>query len=603
MERNAEVTKKPKHFIRLFEYVAPYKKYLILCFVGFMFTTLLSLIPTYLMKPLTDRVFVPTKPASIGDRIVMLHMLIILAIVINVIETILRSILQYRQEWLSLQIGVCLRRRLYAHLQKLSLKFYNLETAGNLHQQVIYDTRVIPNFFINDLIQLFISIVMFLGIGIVLFSLNWILATLLLVPLPIFILISRNFGKKIFVLYRGLFRKMANMSSMVFNTIKGIVVIKTSVAEKREIDRFDKLSSDYSDESLHSSKIHYFFMPALGFILFFSGVFIQWFGGWQVIKGELSLGEMMVFIGYVWQFYNPVSEIDGIYRKYQNTLAASERIFNVLDAEVEPDDAPDAIELSQVKGIVKFDNVSFSYDGKNNVLNNISFEVNPGEITGILGRSGSGKTTLVHLLCRLFEPSNGEIFLDEYNIKKIKLESLRRQTSIVLQDTFLFNGLVEENIAYAQPNASRVEIISAAKAASAHEFIMRLPYAYDTVLGEGGVGLSSGERQRISIARVLLKQSKIIIFDEATASVDIVTQEIIQNTIKKLKNENYTIFLISHHLLMMEITDRIIFLDQGKIIKTDTYSSFIDPDTELFRFLQNKRFEEIDKGRIDSYVI
>ena len=592
MKKNTGRFKKIKIILRIFEYCRPFKRYLVMVFVGSLLSTLLSLVPTYLMRPLTDKVFAPSAPTSAQDRIFYLNVFIILLLVVYVVQTSVSSILEYYKDWLGEKIGVNLRRALYAHLQKLSLKFYNLEKAGELHSRVCYDTQPLKYFFVFDLVQLFIYVVMFLGIGTVLFYLDWRLTILLLVPMPLIVILSNTFGERLIITYRKVYQKIANMSSIVFNAIRGIIVVKTNVAEERELAKFCRANLDLSMERLRRAKLNFLFLPAMGFIIYLSGILVYWLGGYKVIKGELTLGEMMVFIGYMWQFYGPVSGINSIYSRYQDTIAAAERVFKVLDTEPEIRNAPEAIELPCIQGNVRFENVTFTYDGQKNVLEGINLEVKSGEIVGITGPSGAGKSTLAYLFCRLYEISGGSVSVDGYDIQRVKMESLLSQIGLILQETMLFYGTVAENIAYGKPDASRLEIISAAKAASAHNFIMRLPDAYDTLLGEGGVGLSGGERQRISIARVLLKNPKIIIFDEATSSVDLDTQMIIQATIERLAKE-HTVFVISHHLSMLKITNRLIVIDNGRIIEQGTYENLSRAGGMFTRFLKENKSEEI----------
>ena len=603
MNKNPERFKEIKLILRLFTFARPYKNYLILIFVLSIFSTLLALVPTYIMKPLTDKVLAPSQPTSMDNRVWLLSELIILLVIVYVAETIINSFLQYRKEWLGVKIGLNLRKTLYAHLQRLTLKFYNSEKAGNLHSRVCYDTQSLQYFLVYDLLDLFTSIVMFLAIGIVLFFLNRTLTLLLLLPIPVIMYLSHTFGERLVATYRRLYQKSANMSSVVFNAIKGIVVVKTSVAEEREVARFEIVNSNVSNERINKSKLYFLFLPAMSSILFISGIMIRWSGGWQIITGSLSLGALMVFIGYMWQFYEPIRDINGIYARFQDVIAAAERFFKILDTEPELYAVRETITIPHLKGNIRFDNVVFTYDGKNNVLENINLEIQPGEIMGIVGPSGAGKSSLLQLLCRLYEPRSGSIYIDGNEIQKLDLKFLREQIGIILQDTFLFFGTIAENIAYTKPDASKIEIISAAKAAGAHEFIMRFPDAYDTLLGESGVGLSGGERQRISIARVLLKNSKIVIFDEATSAVDLLTQDIIKSTIKKLKEEGRTVFVISHQLSMMEITDRLMFLDKGRLIEHGTYESLSKTGGALANFLKEKKSAQEKERSLGFYVL
>lgn len=603
MFKKSEHFKKIKLVLRLFKYAHPFKNHFILIIILLTVATLLSLVPTYIMKPLTDKVLAPPKPIPVAQRMWMLNELVILLVIVYVLKTITDSFFQYRREWLSIKLGLNLRKILYTHLQKLSLRFYSLEKVGVLHSRVCSDTASIPYFLTYNLTRFLKSTIMFLAIGVVLFYLNWMLALLLLLPIPAIMYLSHTFGERLIACYRRLYQKSANKSSVVFNAIKGILVVKTSVTESREISRFEIVDSNVANERLNKSKLFFLFMPALGSLLFISAIMIRWYGGWQVISGSLSLGALMVFIGYMWQFYGPIESINDIYAEFQELIAAAERFFKIMDTEPEVYETHGTITLTQLKGNVRFENITFSYDGKTNVLSNVNLEVQPGSAIGIVGPSGAGKSSLSQLVCRLFKPSSGIIYFDGYDAQKLELQFLRRQIGIILQDTFLFSGTIAENIAYAKPEASKFEIISAAKAAGAHDFIMRFPDAYDTFLGEGGSGLSGGEKQRISIARVLLKDSRIVIFDEATSSVDLLTQDIIKDTIKNLKEEGRTVFVISHQLSMMEITDRLIFLDKGLLVEQGTYAGLSKSGGALATFLKQKELEHKKERSLDFYVL
>jgi ATP-binding cassette subfamily B protein len=555
------------------------------------------------MKPLTDRVLAPSQPTSVQDRIVMLHLLIISLIVVQVINTVVGSLLAYHKGRLSEKIGLNLRQTACAHLQTLSLKYYQRETVGGLYSRILHDTANLQFFITSEVLDFFMDMVMFFGIGAVLFSLEGRLTLLLLLPMPLIVILANIFGDKMIITYRKLYQKMANLSSVLFNIIKGAIIVKTNTAEERELARFEKASTDVFNERLYNSKLHFLFSPSMGFILFLCGIMIRWYGGWKVIRGELSLGDMMVFIGYMWQFYGPITEMNSIYMRYQSTKAVGERVFSVLDTEPEIKDDPNAIELPNINGSIKFDAVTFSYDGKKNILQDINLEIKPGEVLGVMGPSGAGKTSLIHLLCRLYDPTCGSIYIDGHELRKVKMASLLKHIGIVLQDTILFSGTISENIAYARPDASSIEIILAARAAGAHDFIMNLPDAYDTILGEGGAGLSGGEKQRISIARVLLKNPKIIIFDEATSAVDLTTEEMIQAAIEKMKKEGHTVITISHKLSMMQITDRLIFIENGQIIECGTYESLNRAGGALNRFLIEKKEEKTKERSLDFYVL
>ncbi|MFH1622228.1 MAG: ABC transporter ATP-binding protein [Candidatus Omnitrophota bacterium] len=603
MIKSSNKYRKIKVILRLLEFVRPFRRHMILVFVLAVLLTLLGLVPIYLMKPLTDEVLVAPTGTSISDKIFSLNILCFTLLIVHIIQTATSSIFQYRRNWLTQKISLELRRKLYAHLQKLDLQFYYDERVGDLHARVTDDTESLQSFIVFDLVDLLMNVVMFVGIGAILFYLEWKLTIILLLPMPLIFILLRVFGGKIIVSYRKLYQKIANMSSLVFNALSGIIVIKTNVAEERELAKFDTVNRDVVGENLNNALLNFTFLPLIGTIMFSAGLAIRWLGGWKVVQGELTVGEMIVFMGFMWQFYGPVSGSNQIYANFQNTVAAAERVFKVLDAEPKIYNAPDAIELSSIKGSIKFTNVVFSYDGHKNVLEDINLEVRPGEMIGVSGRSGGGKTTLLKLICRLYNPLQGSISIDGYELRNVKVESLRKQIGIVLQDTILFYGTIAENIAYGRPDASKLEIIFAAKAAGAHDFIMCLPYAYDTLIGDEA-GLSGGQKKRISIARVLIKNPRIAIFDEAESSLDLETGAFIQASIKKLAKDR-NIFIISQRPSMLKMVDKLIIIDNGRIVETGTYESLSKAGGVFSSLLEKKEIkpEDIEKRSPSIYVV
>jgi len=589
-------------FSGLIKIAKPYKPYIIVILVLSAVNTFTSLIPAYMMKPLTDRVFAPVTPASDAERIRMLNILLFALLAVYILNILTGRILRYRRRWLGEKVGLDLRRQLYTHLQRLSMRFYSLEKAGALHSRIFNDTSSIKSFVANDTVDFFIALLTFVGMGIVLLRLEWRLAVLLLIPLPLIIMLSQAFGNKLRLGYRKVYRKWANLSYVVFNAIKGVVVVKTNVTEDDELNKFDAANSDFFSTRIQTIKLSLLLAPLTSLIIYASGLMIRWVGGWGIIQGNITLGELMVFIGYMMQFYNTVKSISGIYANYQNTAAAGERVLKLLDTEPDILDAPNAIHLTQVKGLVRFDNVTFTYDGKKNVLKSINLEVKPRETIGVTGPSGAGKTTLFHLLYRLYDVSGGQIYIDEYEIRNVKIKSLRKQIGVLLQDTLLFYGSIAENIAYGVPGAGRIRIIAAAKAAGAHNFILQLPDAYDTIIGEGGAGLSGGERQRISIARLLLENPRILIFDEATSAVDLGTQALIQATIERL-TEKHTIFIISQKPSMLKKVDRLIVFDNGRIVESGTYESLSKAGGLFNSLLEEKRLETLKERSLDVRLI
>jgi len=601
MRKSSERYRKIRLMVRLFKYLKSYRRHFIILFIFTILSAFLGLVPVYLMKPLTDDVFVASN-RPINDRIWDLNLICFMLVLVQIVDTVISSLLNYSRSWLSQKIGMNLRRVLYAHLQKLSLQFFYEEKTGDLHNRITDDPESIQRFFVRDIVDFIISFVMLIGITIILFYLEWRLAIILIIPFPLILILLRVFGEKIIVIYRKLYHKLDSMSSLLFNAISGIIVVKTNVAEERELARFDKANTEIATESLRNAFLSFTFLPLIGIIIFSAGVGVRWFGGWRVIQNQLTVGEIIVFMGYTMQFYGPLSGINQIYLNFQDAVTATERIFRILDTEPKIYSAPGAIDLPTIKGNIKFTDVTFSYDGHKKVLEHVNLEVKPGEVIGIAGRSGGGKTTLLKLLCRLYDPLEGFISIDGFNLFNVKLGSLRKQIGIVLQETILFYGTVAENIAYGRPDASKKEIVFAAKAAGAHDFIMRLPYAYDTLMGEE-VGLSGGQKQRISIARVLLKNPRIAIFDEALSSVDLETGAFIQASMKMLA-KNSTVFIISQKPSELKMANRLIVIDNGRIVESGTYESLSKSGGIFTTFIKKNEInpEDIEKRSLSIHV-
>jgi len=563
---------------RLFRYLKPYWYMVIVSFVLSLIGIGLDLATTYMTKPLTDSVFAPTDPALEADtarRIYLLNVFVIALIAIHVTATALGTLRTYAMSWLGNKVILDLRTSAYEYLQRLSLSFYDKKETGRLMSRITYDTGNLQHFIVNGIQDFSIDVLMLLGMSIVLFVTNWELAALTLIPIPLLIVGTIIFGKKMHLAYHRVWRRMSSISAVLTDTIPGVRVVKTFVAEHREIDRFSKINKEFFNSSMITAKLSTLYFPIMGFATFAGGIIIRWVGGREVITGDTSLGALMLFMGYMWRFYGHVNGLTRLNQTLQMAASAAERVFEILDAQPEIDDKKNAIDLPPIKGDIKFENVVFTYDGDKRALDGISFEAKAGQMIGLSGPSGAGKTTLINLLSRFYESTEGKITIDGYDIRDVKVRSLRDQISIVLQEPFLFHGSIADNIAYSKQDATKSEIIAAAKAANAHEFIMNFPDGYDTMVGERGVGLSGGEKQRISIARAILKNPRILILDEATSSVDTETESLIQSAIERLI-EGRTTFAIAHRLSTLKRADKLLILEKGKIAEQGSHNELLE---------------------------
>jgi ATP-binding cassette, subfamily B, bacterial len=446
--------------------------------------------------------------------------------------------------------------------------------------RVMNDTSVINTFLVDGIQNFLVNIFTLLFIGVIMFAADWKLALLVLAPTPLMMMMTRWFTKRVRPIYRRYWMIVSSMNAVLATSISGVRVVKSFAQEDREINRFTSRARDFYDTNLASNKLRIIYSPTLTVLNGIGAVIIWAVGGWQVIHGSMSAGTVIMFTGYMWQFFAPIQSLCDLNDQVQNAATAAERIFQLLDTPSEIQDQPEA-STPGILGRVEFDHVGFSYetnDGSAPVLQDINLTAEPGQLIGLVGHSGSGKSTLVNLLLRFYDVSEGQLRVDGIDIRELDSKALREQIGMVLQEPFLFSGTVAENIAYGRPDASTDEIIEAARAANAHNFIMNFTDAYDTEVGERGVKLSGGEKQRISIARAILNNPRILILDEATSAVDTETEALIQEAMERLM-KGRTTFAVAHRLSTLKNSDRLVVLDHGKMVETGTHEELLEkPD-------------------------
>jgi ATP-binding cassette subfamily B protein/subfamily B ATP-binding cassette protein MsbA len=475
-----------------------------------------------------------------------------------------------------------IRSQLFRHLQSLSLNFYNRYSVGRLMSRLISDVGVMQDFITWSLTGLFRSFFMLAGIVVIMVSMNWKLALLTFAVLPLMAILTNYWRVRVRDAYRVTRRRLSLINGYLNESISGIRVTKSFARESDNFAHFESLNHSYYGANIRASRLSALFFPGVDFMGAVATAVVVAVGGWLVLDDTLTAGVLVAFVLYVQRFFEPIRELAQRYNTFQATMAASERIYELMDTIPDLADSHEADSLPVIEGTVEFDQVSFSYTEGEPVLHDINLRVESGERVALVGETGVGKSTIIRLLVRLFDVSEGAIRIDGTDIRQVTRASLRSQLGIVLQDTFLFGGTIGDNIRYGQLDASQEAVIAGAKAVGAHEFITRLPAGYETQVGEGGVNLSVGQRQIISFARAILADPRILILDEATSSVDTTTEKQIEWALAQLM-EGRTSFVIAHRLSTIAGADRIVVLDGGRIVEMGTHQELLEKKGRYYR--------------------
>ncbi len=466
------------------------------------------------------------------------------------------------------------RSALFRHLLRLSLGFFDHYAVGRLMSRLGSDVGVIQNFVTWSITGLARGTLMLVGIVVAMISLNWRLALVTFVVLPLMAFVTNRWRSGVRQAYRATRQRLSLINGYLNESISGIRVTKSFVREATNLRYFDDLNLSHFDAQIDATRLTALFFPSVGLMGALARALVVGVGGWLVFGEVLTAGTLVAFVLYVGRFFQPIRDLARRYSNFQATMAASERIFNLLDTEPELKDRPDAVTLPSVEGHVVLDDVSFTYGEDDLVLRDVTLEAKPGERIALVGETGAGKTTVIRLMARFFEVDEGSVSIDGYDVREVTKESLRSQLGIVLQDTFLFSGSIMDNIRYGRLDAEDGDVIAAAKAVGAHEFITQFPDGYETEVGEDGVNLSAGQRQIVSFARALLADPRVLIMDEATSSVDTTTENQIQRAVERLL-EGRTSVVIAHRLNTVVSADKIIVLDQGRIVEQGSHEELL----------------------------
>lgn len=561
--------KKSGYIKKVWKLAKPWRLYIYLSMILYFAIAALNLIPPYINRILVDDYI---KADTIPQ--VYKFITVILSIVgVNVLIRLVSMVRGVALIDVGNKIIVKLREMVFNKIQALSISRISKRTSGELMNRVTEDTNVLQQFIMNDMGNIIEQVIIFAAVGTILFIYDWKLALLILLPVPIVVMSFQLFWKYVNKIFEKQWTMNSQASTILYDIFSGIRVVKAFGMEKKETDRYDKITYEECKIAVRNETFFAKVFPVMNFLMGIGEFFLLYYVGSKILGNEMTLGEMTQFSSYVSIIYGPLRWVANLPRRIVRVMTSIVKIYDILDEDVEVYDKDDAVD-KRIEGYIDFEDVSFGYDNTTNVIKNMNFNIKPGEMVGIVGKSGVGKSTLINLVMRLYDVEEGSVKIDGIDIRDISQDSLRSQIGVVLQETFLFSGTIYDNIAYAKLGATREEIITASKIAGAHAFIMKLPDAYNTKVGERGHTLSGGERQRVAIARALLHNPRILILDEATASLDTETEKQIQDSLQKLIADRTTL-AIAHRLSTLRNATKILVLDKGEVAEVGTHEELI----------------------------
>lgn len=575
---------------RIFSYVLPYKGRLAAGIFSMLVHAFLTVFFVKVFKDLIETIIADMSAGSGG--IIKLSWIAAFMILIYFLKGISYYGQQYLVSYVSHKAIRDIRDELYYHLQNLSLSFYSKNKTGEIISRVTNDVAKLESSIVKGAVSIIYKAFTFIGaIGYLLY-LNYRLTVFLVVMLPLISYILNKFNKKIKRVSRRVQVKIANVSDVLQETLSAVRVVKSFGREDYEYDRFSSENQANFRAKMKETQYGSILTPLIEFVAAISFTAILWYGGYEVMQGRMKPSELIAFFTLLLTISDPLRSLTKLSRSIQQALASGERIFEIMDTESAiTKENKDKIILEDVKGEIVYDNVNFSYDRDEIVLKDINLKVSPGEVIALVGHSGAGKTTMVDLIPRFYDPLEGKMKLDGYDLKELDLECLRSFIGIVPQETILFSGTLKDNIAYGNLEADDEAIMAAAKAANAHDFILEFPNGYDTVVGERGVGLSGGQKQRISIARAILKDPQILILDEATSSLDAESEALVQEALEHLM-QNRTTFIIAHRLSTIKNADKIVVIEQGEIVERGSHNELLEEEGKYASLYQGQFIEK-----------
>lgn len=567
-----------KTILKLSKEAARYKGYYVGAILATFCLTLINLAAPRVLSMATGMI----SQGVTEDILSEINMLAIALLVLYLLRIVFRFLNNYLAHKAAWELVGDLRQRLYEKLQIMDLAFFQDKQTGDLMSRVVNDTREFELLYAHIIPEMIANIITFVGVLVILLLINWKLALLTCFPIPFILISGVVFAKVVRPFFKANQKVMGELNAKLQDNLSGIHEIQAFGQQEYEAGQMRIANNKQIAAMLRALRASAIFHPTVEFISSAGTVLVVFVGGFLAYKSGLSVEDIFSFILYLSLFYAPVSGLAQLLENLQQALAGAERVGLILNTPSKITDAEDAVELNTVEGAVTFEHVKFRYEEEVPVLNDISFACKPGMMIALVGPTGVGKTTMTQLLSRFYEPTEGRILIDGQDISKVTLSSLRKQIAPVLQDTFLFNATIAENIAYACPGATREEIVEAAKSAHIHEDILAMPKQYDTLVGERGLRLSGGQKQRVAIARAILRKSPIIVLDEATASVDVETERKIQAAINDLTGKK-TIVAIAHRLSTIQHADMILVIEDGEITESGTHDELMDKQGFYYR--------------------